>query len=108
MSAANTVGTVIVQVFPVDTEVVFTTVVTPAVVLYKVIVAVEGLLASILVQVPLTETEEPGEIGEFTTGAAVHIAATELIPEPVILIGGCALTTLCHAEATLAVASSIP
>jgi hypothetical protein len=107
-SPVVTVGTVMFHVFPVVTVVVFTTDVTFAVVLYRVMVAVEGFVASILVQVPDTVIDDPVLIGELTTGAAVQTAPTELIPEPVMLMAGCALTTVAQAPATVVFASSIP
>ena len=97
-------GTVIDQVLPVVTEVVFT----EAPFLYNVIEAVEGTLASILVQVPVTKTDEPGSMGELSTGAAVHVGDTVLMPPPVMEIDGCALVTDCQPVDTPEVASSIP
>ena len=71
-------------------------------------VAVEGFEASILVHVPETVIDDPVLIGELSTGAAVQTAPTELMPEPVILIAGCAFTTVVQAPATVVLASSIP
>ena len=60
------------------------------------------------VQVPVTATELPTAIGASKVGGAVQVAPTELIPEPVMLIGDCAFTTDCHADAAVVDASSMP
>ena len=88
------------QVFPLFTVVVPTEL--PF--LYSVMVAEPGLVASILLQVPVTEILLPAAMGLVNTGAVVHTALTPLKPETVMV--GCALTTDCHAAATFALAAS--
>jgi hypothetical protein len=63
-------------------------------------VAVEGLLASILVQVPVTAILLPAVIGLFNAGAAVQVGPAG--PKGLSEMIGCALITVIHASAVLA------
>ena len=77
--------------------------------LYRLMVAGEGLLTSMRVQVPVTATLDPLVIGELSVGAAVVVAPT---PDPpavisVRLMVGCALITVCQAESHVGIGGVI-
>ena len=88
---------------PVLTVVVPTLVVVPETVLYNVIVAVDGFETSIRVQVPVTATLLPADIGLLIVGAAVHVAPM-VVPKLlklVIEMDGSAFTAVVQAVAAL-------
>jgi hypothetical protein len=69
-----------------------------------------GLVASMRVQVPLTDMLDPVLIGPVTTGAAVHTGDV-VVPaacNDVTVITGCAFTTEVHKSAGVPLLSSIP